>query len=281
MADYTNSKDGLGRLSPENAVAVQFEDLEPLLTPEQLINLHLKGLNLRSAVRNPFTGKYDVWTNDDLKEYIINAVALAEAESNLEIFPVQHKEKLPFDRCEYKSFGYIPLRHRPVSSLQSLRVVTSSEQAVYALPLEWVDVGYLSQGYVYILPLTIAVKEGVIQPLLAGPGGSAFLALFGSNPYVPAFWEAEYTTGFKDGLIPKLVNQYIGVIAAMEVLSAIAATYARTTSSSLGIDSLSQSSSGPGAQLFAPRLEDLASKRKWLMTRLKAKFGMSIISSNF
>lgn len=280
MADFTNTKDAIGRLSPENAIAVQFEDLEPLITPEKLKLLHLKGLNLSSAVKNRLTGKYDFWTDDDLKEYIINAVALAEAESNLEIFPVQHREKLPFDRCEYKSFGYIPLRHRPVASLQSLRVVTSSEQSVYQIPLEWIDVGYLQQGYVYILPLTIAIKEGAIQPLLAGPGGSAFLALFGSSPYVPAFWEAEYCTGFTNGLVPKIVNQYIGVIAAMEVLSAIAATYARTTGSSLSIDGLGSSTSGPGAELYDRRLEGLASKRKWLMTRLKAKFGMGIIASN-
>ena len=280
MADYTYSKEGLGRVSPENAIEVAFEDLEPLITPERIRKEHLLGVPLVSGAKDPITKQYYVIQNDDIKTFIVNAVSLAQLESKIDMFPVQYREKQAFDRCEYQSWGYFQLRHRPVSSIEQLTVTTSSETPVYQVPLEWIDVGYLHVGQFNILPLTISVKEGQIVPLLAGPGGSAFLALFGGQSFIPAFWEAVYTTGFKDGKLPKAVNQYIGVIASMELLSQLAATHARSTSTSLSLDGTSQSVGGLGPELYNNILAQLASKRKWLMTRLKALYGQSILTSN-
>jgi hypothetical protein len=280
VADFSNSKDGLGRVLSENAIAVQWEDLEPLISPEQLIRLHLFGLPLVSGVRNPITRKFDVMTPDMLKEYIVNAVALAEEEARIDIFPRQYKEKQAFDRVAYQNFGYFQLIHLPVDSIQDLVVATSSEDQVYRVPLDWIDVGYLRQGQMNILPLTLKIQNGVMSPLLAGPGGSAFLAIFGNYPWLASFWEVFYTTGFKDGTLPKIVNQYIGTIAAMEVISALAATYSRTTSNSLNIDGLGQSISGPGPELYKTRLNDLEVKRKMLCGRLKNRLGVGILVNN-
>ena len=280
MADFTNTKDGLGRVLQENAVAVQWEDTCPLISPEELIEDYLFGLPLVSAVRNPITKKFDVMTPTLIKKYINRSVSIAEEEAKVDIFPRQYKEKQPFDRVAYQNFGYFQLRHLPVDSLQDLTVTTASEDSVYRVPLDWIDIGYLRQGQINILPLTISIRGGAIAPLLAGPGGSAFLAIFGNHPWLAAFWEVTYTTGFKDGALPKIVNEYIGVVAAMEVLSALAATYSRTTSNSLNIDGLGQSISGPGPELYKSRLTDLASKRKWICGRLKSKLGMGILINN-
>jgi hypothetical protein len=93
-------------------------------------------------------------------------------------------------------------------------------------------------------------------------------------------FEVVYTTGFKEGAIPKTINQLIGVIAAMETLSLLATTYSRTTSSSLGIDGLSQSLSTPGQEIFKQRMEELGAKRKWLTSRLQARFNTSFVIEN-
>ena len=280
MSDYANSKDGLGRVLSENAVAVQWEDLGPLITPEYLIDDHLCGIPLMSAVVNPITGKADIMTPEKIKRFIIRAVSLCETEGKFDIFPQQYKEKEAFDRVAYQSFGYFQLRHRPISSIQDLTVTTSSEQSCYRVPLDWIDIGYLRQGQINILPLTISVKDGAIAPLLAGPGGSAFLSIFGNHPWLASFWEVVYTTGFKDGQLPRIINEYIGVVAAMEILSAIGATYSRSTSTSLGMDGISQSISGPGAQIYTTRLKELSSKRGWLRTRLQSKLGVGTIIDN-
>jgi hypothetical protein len=280
MADYTITKDGLGRVSPDGALEVSFEDLEPLITPDRLRSEHLLGLPLVAGIKNPVTGKPHVVTNDEIKVIIKNAVGLGELESKIEIFPKQYTEKQAFDRPEYQSWGYIQLRHRPVSSIQSMDVTTSDGTIIYRTPLEWVDVGYLHQGQLNILPLLMSIKSGQPVYLASGSGVSPMISLFTQNNWVPSFWEIKYTTGFKEGLIPSVINQYLGTIAAMEVLAMLAATHARTTSTSLGMDGVSQSISGPGAELYNNRLEQLASKRKWLMTRLKALYGELIIASN-
>jgi hypothetical protein len=277
---YDHSKDGLGRVLNENVIRAAWEDLEPLVTPEMLVMDHLLGIPLVSGVRNPITNKNDVWTPAVLKRYIIRAVSLCEAEAKFDIFPKQYREKEAFDRCAYQSFGYFQLRHRPIWSLQDLTVTTASEQSCYRVPLEWIDVGYLRQGQINILPLTMSVKDGAIAPLLAGPGGSAFLSIFGNHPWLASFWEVVYTTGFPEGQIPRIINEYIGVAAAMETLSAIGATYSRSTSTSLGLDGLSQSVSGPGAQIYVTRLRDLAEKRQWVRTRLQAQLGVGTIIDN-
>jgi hypothetical protein len=276
MADYTYSKDGLGRILPQNAVEVAWEDQEPLITPERLCQLHLFGIPLISALRNPVTMRQDVMTPDLIKEYIHQAVALCEAEGKFSIFPKQHKEKLPFDRVQYQSFGYFQLRNRPINSIEQLTVTSSNEQTIYQIPLEWVDIGHLHNGQINILPLTMSVRDGQVAPMLAGPGGSAMLNLFSSSHWLASFWECLYTTGFPEGKLPALVNQYIGVTAAMEILALLASTHAKTTSTSLSLDGTSQAISGPGPELYDTRLKQLASKRQWLKSRLQATFGCLI-----
>lgn len=280
MADLTNNKEGLGDVFPENSVDVQWNDLQPLITPERLRVEHLLGVPLVSGAKDPNTGKYHIVTDSEIKVFINNAVSLAQLESKVDIMPCQYSEKHPFDRVEYQSWGYFQLRHRPVSSIQELTVTTSDETTIYQIPLAWIDTGQLHQGQLSILPLLMSIRDGQAVPLLSGSGGSAFLALFTSNVWVPSFWRIKYITGFKDGLVPGVINQYIATIAAMELLAAIAATFARSTSTSLGIDGVSQSISGPGGELYNNRLEQLASKRKWLMTRIKAQFGQSIVLGN-
>jgi hypothetical protein len=276
MSDYTFTKEGLGRILPSNAIEVAWDDQEPLITPEKLVALHLFGIPLQSAMRNPITGKQDIMTPELVKEYIRQAVSLCEAEGKFSIFCKQHLEKQAFDRVQYQSFGYFQLRNRPVSSIERLTVTSSSEQAVYQVPLEWIDVGHLHNGQINILPLTMNIKEGQVVPLLAGPGGSAMLNLFGSNHWLASFWEITYTSGFPEGKLPALLNQYIGVVAAMEILSMLASTHAKTTSTSLSMDGTSQSVSGPGPELYNASLERLASKRKWLKSRLQSVFGCLI-----
>lgn len=281
MGDYTNNKDGLGDVIKDNSIATVWGEFSPLITPEKLVQIHLKGIPLVSGIINPFTKKADVITNDDLKEYILEAVSLAETEAKVDIFPHQYQEKHPYDKPEYDQFGYMQLKHRPVQSLQSIGIVASNQALLYDIPIDWVDVGHLHGGQINMIPLTLAVKQNTqVAVNTASSGGAGFLSLYGQKPWVPSYFQVVYTTGFKDGLIPRVLNHLIGVIAAMETLSLLAATYSRSNSSSLAIDGLSQSVSTPGPNLFTQRLTELAAKRKWLVSRLQANTGMSILVDN-
>ena len=274
------SKEGIGALYHENCVKADYTDLEPLITPDKLKGIHLFGIPLVSAQRDPITNRPQIMTDDLIKDFIQEAIALAEAESKLELLPRQIKEKQPFDRALYDSFSYCQLRHRPVFSLEKITVTASDQEDLYIVPLTWVDIGYLHLGQVNLIPLTLSIKSGNMVPLASNPAGAVFLSIWGSRSFIPSFWQYEYRVGFPDAQFPKIINQYIGVIAAMEILSVLATTYSRTTSSSLSVDGLSQSSSTPGAEIFAQRLSELGDKRRWLLGRLQASFNMKIVVDN-
>ena len=277
MADYTNSRPGVGSAFPENAIDTARLQLEPLLTVDLLKTRHLFGVPLVSAQKDPLTGKSQVMTDEMLYDYIEGAVSQAELELKIDIFPVKRREKQPFDINLYNSFGYFQLSHRPCTSIDKLSVTPSNMLDVYVVPNDWVEGAYLHRGQVNIVPLTVAFVQGTYIPQQSS-GGAAFLQILGNKAWIPAWWQIEYTSGFKDGLVPRVVNEYIGCVAAIEVLSMLAVTYARSNSHSLGIDGLSQSVSTPGPQIFKVRLDELEEKKKAIMKKVKAIFGFKIFS---
>jgi len=286
MPDYSNSK-GLppdhlgnpGKTYPENAVASPWGRLEPLLTTDQLVSRFLFGIPLVSRMKDPRTNKPMVITDDMLKDYIRLALDTAEAECAIDIMPVKYSEKFAFDKAEYDQFGFFKCTHKPVYSVDLLSVRPSDNQDVFIVPLEWVETAFLTYGQINIIPLTLAITSNGITNSQTG-GGAVFLNILGQKPWVPAFWGIEYTTGFQNGQVPVIVNDLIGTIAAQRVLSMLAATYARSNSTSLSIDGMSQSISTPGPQVFKVRLDELAEQRKLLTNKVKKLFQQKFIVGN-
>lgn len=278
MADYTNTKSGPGVVFPDNAVESAWQRTEPLVTPDQVKARHMFGIPLVSAMKDPLTNKAQVYTNEMIKDTIDRAVAMVEQETGIDIFPLRSKEKHPFDRNDYASFGYMRVERRPVASVEKLSINPPSGVDLYTVPLEWIETAYLPKGQLNLIPIGNAIAYGT--PAQVGSGGALFLNVLGNQPWVPAFWMVEYTSGFPDGMIPKAVNELIGVVAAMEVLGALGATYGKSSSHSLGIDGLSQSISTPGPAIFQQRLGELAEKRKAMIKKLKTYYGLNLFSGN-
>jgi hypothetical protein len=277
MADYTDTKPGPS-ITPENAIEADYGRLEPIIGPTELRQRHLFGIPLVSQLKDPYTGRPQIMTDDFLRDYIDGAMQQGEQLVGIDFRPVIHKEKYPFDRNSYESYGYFMLNHRPVSNLAHIAVAPANGTEVYSVPLEWVEVANMVRGQINIIPMTAAFIQGGTVP--AGQTGSSyFLAILGNKFWVPAYWQITYTSGFPDGLVPRVVNDLIGTIAAMEILSMLAVTFARTNSHSLGLDGLSQSISTPGPQIFAVRLEELEKKKTELVKKLKAKTGRKIFST--
>jgi hypothetical protein len=277
--DYSQSKFDLGQIVPENAIASVWGRLEPLITPEQLKVRHLFGIPLVSRTKDPITGKPMVYTDDILKDMIVRAVSLTEIEANFDIFPVKYREKTAFDRNAFDSFGYMELKRRPVSSVDRLTVTPSNQVDVYQVPQAWIEASGFQRGQVNIVPLTIAFTNGGFIPSQSA-GGAAFLSILGAKGWIPAYWQIEYTTGFPDGMLPRELNELIGVVAAIETLSSLATTDADATSRSLSIDGLGQSVGGPGPQKYQTRIELLMQKKQMLIDKFKGKFALKMFSSN-
>lgn len=277
--NYSKSKFTLGQLVPENAIASIWGRLEPLLTAEQLRTRHLFGIPLVSRTKDPITGKPMVMTDDLLKDMILRAVSLTETEGGFDIFPVKYREKTAFDRNAFDSFGYMELKRRPISSVDRLSVTPSNQVDVYQVPQDWIEASGFQRGQVNIVPLTIAFTNGGFIPSQSA-GGAAFLSILGAKGWIPGYWQIEYTTGFPDGMLPRELNELVGVVAAIETLSALATTDADANSRSIGIDGMSQSVSSMGPQKYQTRIEVLMQKKQMLIDKFKSKFALKMFSSN-
>ena len=280
MVDYSNSRNSLGGIFPDNAIASARQHLEPLITPDQLRTRHLFGIPLVSASKDPITNKAQIMSNDVLKDIIEGAIATAESELKIDIFPVERREKSPFDINRYHQFGYLQLEHKPCSNIKKLSVTPSSDLDVYVVPTEWIENAYFIKGQVNIVPLTIAFVQGTSIPQQS-TGGVAFLQILGNKAWIPAWWQIEYTSGYPDGMLPRIINEYIGTIASLEILSMLAVTYGRVQGHSLGIDGLSQSVSTPGPQIFKIRVDELRLKKEELTKKIKVLYGYKIFSGTF
>jgi len=277
--DYNASVEGFGGQLPDGAVATTWNDQEPLVTGEKVVALHLFGIPLVSAVINPFTGTYDVMTQEQIETHIQNAIALVELEVGIEIMPRQHVERHPYDQKAQEAFGYTVLRARPIQSIEKVSIASTAGNDVWSVPTNWIDTGYLHKGQISIMPFAIAGQSGTALPT-NGPIGLGLLPSIFRFHWVAGTWNITYTTGFNNGCVPRVLNNLIGTVTAMEILAALAATYARSQSSSLSIDGMSQSMSAPGPQLFETRIAGLAEKRKSLVNKVKRVFGLGLWSDN-
>jgi hypothetical protein len=279
MADYTHSKDGIGAVWPVNASEDSWGHLEPLICPDTFKSWYLFGLPLVSFARDPITGKHQIMTDPILKELIDRNVAVSELELRLDIMPRQYTKKLPFDRQAYASLGYMMLPDHPIQSLDKLAVVASNGADLYNVPPDWVETAYLHTGQINIIPMTIAFQYGgFFVPSNSPNGGSAFLAILGQNPWIPAYWQVTYTVGFPEGRLPPVINELIGTMTAIDALSLLATTNARNTSHSIGVDGLSQSISTPGPQIYDTRIALLTDQKDRLIRKIRSIYGTNLFT---
>jgi hypothetical protein len=288
MAILTGEKETLGEQFPRGTVDTSWGRTEPLITADKLVNRWLWGIPLVSRFKNPFTGKADVMTPDMLSDLITRAVGQVEALTHAELMPTQCVEKHPLDREEFRSQGYLRLQHRPVAAVQSVQLVASNDTVLFDFGNEWIDVGQLHQGQLNVLPLLLMLKNSG-----NGPGGSgttaiagsaqsaAYLSVFGGNQrWVASLIQIRYTCGFKDGLLPTLVNDAIGCAAAIMVLGALAPTFGTAQSASLSIDGLSQSQSTAGPMIFDTRIKLLQGMLEQFCKKIKSYLGLTLFSGN-
>jgi len=280
MADYTDAKSGVGAVFPEHAIDSEHQRLEPLLGPSELVTRHLFGIPLVSQIKDPFTGKPMVMTPEMTKDIIEGAVQQAEILTGIDIFPVIRNEKQPFDKQAFASFGYMQLQHRPATSISKVSITPANGLDVYILPLEWLETAYLVRGQINIIPMTVAFSGLSGMAPVSSSGGSWFLSVLGNRQWIPAFWQIQYTSGFRDSMVPRVINDLVGTIAATEILSMLATTGARNQSHSLGIDGMSQSVSTPGPATYQVRLSELEAKKKSMINKVKSLYSLKIFSSH-
>lgn len=246
---------------------------EPFLTPEQLVSRYLKGIPLVFP-------NGDTFTPDELKDQIHLAMNQAEILLGRNITREAFKEKVPFDYSLYRSYIHVVTEHGPITSLEHLRIVSADDNLIFEIPIQWIEAANFSKNLINVIPLLAAYGVNTVSGAV-GNAGIAFLTVIDGLNWVPAYWQVDYTTGLsnKEGQVPVPVNELIGVIAAITILSMIAPSNIYN-SQTLSQDGISQSSSGMGPRLYQLRIEELMLKRDEIVRKLKAIFSSRYFISN-
>lgn len=283
MSDYSNSKkfgqiQNAGGISgtptkiypvESHEVSNLFGRVEPLINPSKMISRYLKGIDLSD------------YTNSEMQDYIEEAINEMEILTNLNLSPVQHKERIPFDRDLYRSFVYFKTNNGPILSVEEISIESSNGESIYKLPAEWIEAGFFHKRQVNLIPILSIFGAAGLKDGQASNAGLIFIQAVNNFSWLPAFYTVTYTTGVcrKEGHLPKVINQLVGITAAIDILSNKAAQN-KYSSTSIAQDGLSQSASSPGPQVYNQRIADLEKKRERLMQKIRSKFHQKYYLTN-
>lgn len=273
--NFTNDKQYWSAAYPVHAARTSglLSRAEPILTPQLLISRYLKGIPL--AFPNG-----DAYTPADLKDQIIVATNEMEIACKVTFSREQFVDSIPFDIALYKSFIYMKTEQGPILSVEKVAIVSSDGYSVFEIPPQWLTSSEFSKNIVNVVPIlgaySVATGGGV-----GAYGGIPYLNVFSSLTFVPSFWQITYTAGVSkvEGQFPVVVNDLIGMTAAINMLMNIQTMYL-TTSQSLSRDGISQSSSGPGTRMYQPYIDALIIKRDKLLSKVKATFSSKFLVTN-
>jgi hypothetical protein len=245
--------------------------IEPILTPDKLVSRYLKGI--------PNT---NIYSDEELKDKIMLAFNEAELAIGTTINRTVRREKHPFDKDLYKAFIHIQSNFGPIQEIRDFSIVSSNEKNIFRIPASWIETSRFFQRQINVIPLTTVGATGVSSGQTTGAAGLVFIAAMnGGITWVPSYWQIEYVSGLcnKDGHIPVVVNEVIGIIAAIEILSTLASLNTKN-SVSISHDGLSQSSSGPGPAVYQTRIGELNAKKNDLVNKIKKIFYNKYFLSN-
>jgi hypothetical protein len=276
MGNFTQTKNNGTSIYPVHASETSglMRRCEPVITPEQIASRFLKGIPLR--LRNG-----DSFSADDIKDRIYLAMNEAELLLGTVINREQFKDKVPFDYSLYKAYVHIMAPTRPIVSIEHLAIVSSDNNTIFEIPPTWIESANFSKGLVNVIPILAAYGSNSVQGA-TGNAGVAFLSFMNGQNWVPAYWQIVYTAGVstKEGNVPAPVNELIGAIVALNILSQLGPLNFYNSQSQTQ-DGISQSSSGPGHKLYEIRIADLEKKRDEIVRKLKAIFSNRYFVGNF
>lgn len=230
MAKITGNKNGL---ITENQVG---KKSEPLITISKLKETYLFGV----IVRNIETG--EELGEGAYRQAIDTAVSYFEHILDISIYPVRNfVEYKDYRLNDYAEYGYMQLENFPVHAISSLKLVyyrddNGEPETTQEIPKSWMRLNN-HDGILRLVP-----NGRMPSSLQISSGGTFFPEIFRSN-HIPHAWQITYDYGFCSGQIPVLLNQAIGMLAAIIVF--ITAGHlilgAGIAGSSISVDSLSQS----------------------------------------
>jgi len=264
-----------------------FSRVEPFLTPSLFRSRFLQGLEQALFVQV-------VISDGELKDQISRAANEVEMLLNVSIYPVQHREYFPHEYIHKSNGFHIKTAHGPILSVEDFVVVDSNQGftvnndptnpywsdisinqqqdplkgVLFRFPPQWISMGYAHKRQLNILPWVTSIVNYTTNTGVYG--GSIPVQSLLESRWISCFYRVDYTAGMVDceGNLPIIVNELIGLTAAIKLLRLRQARFLYT-SQSLSQDGISQSSSGPGNLVYKPLIDAMEADRDKIMERLK------------
>jgi hypothetical protein len=247
-----------------------FSRVEPLITPAQLKSRYLHGVDISD------------YSEDEIKQEIWLAIQEIELLLNMPLWPIEVTERKPYEYNHIHNYWHFKCERRPVQSVVSVEIVSSDGQTVWRAPQEWIEKGNIkTKSQINFLPLLSTIAGGSNIQTGDTTGNSIFLQAIGFARWIPAFFEVKTIVGFgdKEGNLPVLINDLVGLSAATEILSA-KQNQNTFTSQSLSQDGISQSSSSAGPQIYQARIDALNQRRERMLSKIQMIFNNRYFISN-
>lgn len=192
------------RFPANSTTCPPFTSYEPLLSVEQLKTRYLFGLDMTDKNGNPIP-------DDTFQNAINSAVSYLEHALDIVILKRQFVENYDYRAVDYIEFNFIQLKHRPLNEMILLRAMFPSNRELVKYPEEWY-VTEKESSQIQLSPV-----EGTFSGLIVTQGGSYLPLIYGVRSHWPHLFEVTYTAGFDNDKIPVLINEMIGMRAAIRL----------------------------------------------------------------
>lgn len=241
----------------------------PILDVDTFRLQYLFGIPLRA----PLTGQ-EV-TDDMLKMFIRKGISDFETSVRIPVSPVRKTDKINYERADDTQFGTRQLERWPVLKIEALQALYPGrhlgQEANY--PTDWV-VPQGDTGLIRIVPRSgTDVNANINFVTSVGYTGIQM----NNFKHWPDLWSITYIAGFDFEKIPDVVNDLIGTLAAIKLLSQLGPALMPFNSRSIGLDGMSQGTSNGGPAWLAGRIADLIAERDRLVANLKSHYGTDIV----
>jgi hypothetical protein len=211
----------------------QHRNVGPLINVETWQRDYLSGIELRD--RNGV-----LFDPETLQTFLDNAVSWLEHKLDIHVLPTQIQEDSDYRLNDYMDWGYLYLKEYPVSEFIKMEMVyfrdaNGNSETIQLIPNNWIRLQN-HDGIIRLIP-----NARFPANLQVDQSGNFFPEVLRSN-MVPHLWRLTYIAGFGEGSVPMIVNQAIGLLAAVQALGidGIAVFGPGIGSTSLNMDGLSQ-----------------------------------------
>lgn len=189
---------------PNATTAAGFTRGETIITPEQLKQRYFWGVDL--------TDKQGITVPSEVLQHQINsAVSYVEHKLDVIIYPTTIVDDHDMRSIDYQNFNFLQLKKRPVIEVSAMRAKFPNSATLINFPKQWFVLEKEAAQ------LQLAPVEGTFNGLIITNGGSYVPLLYGTRDSWPHMFEVTYIAGFCDDQIPIILNEMIGLQAAISM----------------------------------------------------------------